>query len=161
MVKKYPIIIGRAELVDLVDLALKVPAKIDTGAFRSSIHAVDIKILERGGKSWLTCDLLGHPCSPVRRSFETDEFSSLPIKNSTGHVEVRYEVRLKLKIGPKIFNTSFSLSDRVNNIYPILIGRQALNERFLVDVSRTSVNRMELKHLKGVMTPEDEEDLEI
>lgn len=160
MAKKYPVIIGRAELIDLIDLSLKVPAKIDTGAFRSSIHASDLKISNRDGKQWLTCDLLGHPCSPVRRPFETDEFSSLPIRNSTGGVEVRYEARIKIKIGPKVFNTSFSLSNRANNVYPVLIGRRALNERYFVDVSRTSVNRMELKRLKGVMTPEDEEDLE-
>lgn len=157
---KHSVVIGRAELIDLTGLALGVPAKVDTGAFRSAIHVSDIKIVTRDGQQVLTCKLLGHPTAPVGRDFETDRFSELPVKNSTGDVEVRYEVTLKIKMGPKVFNTSFSLSDRSNNIYPVLIGRKALKNRFLVDVSRTSVNRMELKKLKGITTPEDEEDLE-
>lgn len=157
---KYPVIIGRAENIDLVGIALGVPAKIDSGAFRSSIHASNIKIVKRGDVETLKCTLLGHPCAPVGRPFETTDFSLLPIKNSTGDVEDRYEVTLKIKIGPKIFNTSFSLSDRSNNIYPILVGRIALKTRYFVDVSQTTVNRMELKKLKGITSPEDEEDLE-
>ncbi len=160
MTKSHPVIIGRAELIDIVGIALELPAKIDTGAFRSSIHAQNIKLVKTEGKEWLRCNLLGHPCSPVMRPLKTDEFRSLVIKNSMGDVETRYEVKLKIKIGPKIFSTSFTLSDRANNIYPILIGRHALKKRFLVDVSQTSINRMALKSLKGIMTPEDEEDLE-
>lgn len=156
----YPAIIGRAENIDIVDTALGVPAKIDTGAFRSAIHAQKIKIVKRGGQPVLTCELLGHPVSPVPRPFESSEFTELPVKNSTGNVEVRYEVKMKIKIGPKVFLTSFSLSDRSNNIYPVLVGRKALKDRFLVDVSKTSINRLELKKLKGVTSAEDEEDLE-
>ena len=157
---KYPVIIGRAENIDIVDIALGVPAKIDSGAFRSSIHASDIKVSKKKGEQTLTCNLLGHPCSPVKRPFETTNFSSLPIKNSTGDVETRYEVTLKIKIGPKIFKTSFSLSDRSNNVYPILVGRKALKSRFVIDVNSSSVNRLELKKLKGITSPEDDEDLE-
>lgn len=157
---KYPAIIGRAENIDIVGVALGVPAKIDTGAFRSAIHARKIKIVDRDGVPTLVCELFAHPVSPVARKFETSEFTELPVKNSTGDVENRYEVKMKIKIGPKVFLTSFSLSDRHNNIYPVLIGRKALQDRFLVDVSKTSINRMELKKLKGVTSPEDEEDLE-
>lgn len=157
---KYPVIIGRAENIDIVDIALQVPSKVDTGAFRSAIHATDIKVTKQKGEDVLSCNLLGHPCSPVKRPFQTTNFSSLPIKNSTGDVEDRYEVTLKIKIGPKIFKTSFSLSDRSNNMYPVLVGRKALKSRYLVDVNNTSINRMELKKLKGITTPEDEEDLE-
>src|SRR5688572_9351679 len=128
MSKKYPVIIGRAEVIDLVGIALAVPSKIDSGAFRSSIHASDVKITTLDGKELLKCNLLGHPCSPVPRPFKTTEFSSLAVKNSTGDVEMRYEVKMRIKIGPKIFNSSFTLSDRSNNIYPVLIGRKALQE---------------------------------
>lgn len=157
---KYPVIIGRAENIDLVGIALGVPSKVDTGAFRSSIHASNIKVSKREGVETLKCTLLGHPCAPVGRAYETTDFSLLPIKNSTGDVEDRYEVTLKIKIGPKVFNTSFSLSDRSNNIYPILVGRKALKTRFFVDVNNATVDRMELKKLKGITSPEDEEDLE-
>jgi len=44
---KYVTIIGRAEEIDIVGTALGIPAKVDTGAYRSSIHASDIKIVEK------------------------------------------------------------------------------------------------------------------
>lgn len=157
---RYQIIIGRAEKVDFVGTALSVPAKIDTGAFRSSVHAVDIKETTKDGEKVLKFSILGHPCAPVPRPLSTTRFTKLEVKSSNGGVEVRYEVTLKVKLGNKIFNTSFTLSDRGTNVYPILIGRKALKNRFVVDVTKSAVQRMELKKNFGVMTPEDEEDLE-
>lgn len=157
---KYQIIIGRAENIDFVGTSLGVPAKIDTGAFRSSVHASSIKVVAKEGKKVLKFDIFGHPCAPVRRTMETDRFDVLAVKSSNGKVEDRYEVTLKIKIGPKIFNTSFTLADRSNNVYPVLIGREALKTRFMVDSSKSSVNRLDLKRNFGILGPEDEEDLE-
>lgn len=157
---RYQIIIGRAEQVDFVGTALAVPAKIDSGAYRSSVHAVNIKEVTKDGEKTLKFSLLGHPCAPVPRPLETNRFTVLPVKSSNGEIEARYEVTLKIKVGSKIFNTSFTLADRSNNVYPVLIGRKALKNRFVVDVSRSSVQRMELKKNFGILTPEDEEDLE-
>lgn len=157
---RYQIIIGRAEKVDFVGTALAVPAKIDSGAFRSSVHAVDVKEKTKDGKKVLTFALLGHPCAPVPRPMETDRFTKLEVKSSNGKVETRYEVTLKVKIANKIFNTSFTLADRGNNVYPVLIGRKALKNRFIVDVTKSAVARLELKKNFGVLAPEDEEDLE-
>ena len=39
----------------------------------------------------------------------------------------------------KIFKTSFSLTDRSNTIYPVLVGRTALKTRYIVDVNRSAV----------------------
>lgn len=157
---RYQIIIGRAEQIDFVGTALSVPSKIDSGAYRSSVHAVNIKEVTKDGEKVLKFSLLGHPCAPVPRPLETTRFTKLEVKSSNGKTETRYEVTLKIKIGSKIFNTSFTLADRSNNVYPVLIGRKALKNRFMVDVSRSSVHRMELKKNFGILTPEDEEDLE-
>lgn len=157
---KYQAIIGRAEPVDLVDLALGVPSKIDTGAFRSAIHATKVTIATKDGTKVLRCKLLGHPCSAVTRDFETDKFDEVLIKSSNGQQEPRYEVILRVKIGNKVFNTSFSLADRSANLFPILVGRKALAGRFLVDTARTNVNRQKLIKDFGITSPRDEEDLE-
>ncbi len=157
---KYPVIIGRAEPVDIVDTALGVPTKIDSGAFRSAIHASDIKVRNRGGEQVLSCNLLGHPCSPVLRKFETNDFQTVTITNSFGQEETRYEVSLKVKLGPKKFNTSFTLADRSNNLFPILAGRMLLKNRYMVDVSRSSVDRLKLKKEFGISAPDDAEDME-
>ena len=157
---KYPVIIGRAEYIDIVDTALSVPAKIDSGAFRSSIHAQNIKVKTKDGVKILSCDLLGHPCSPVLRKYQTENFTKVNVTNSFGQEEMRYEVSLKVKLGPKKFVTSFTLADRSNNLYPILAGRMLLKNRYFIDVSKSTVDRIKLKKEFGISAPFDAEDLE-
>ena len=157
---RYQIIIGRAEQIDFVGTALQVSSKVDSGAYRSSVHASNIKEVTKDGEKVLKFSILGHPCSPVPRKLETTRYTLVQVTSSNGKAEMRYEVTLRIKIGSKIFNTSFTLADRSKNVYPVLIGRKALKNRFMVDVSRSSVKIMELKKRFGVLTPEDEEDLE-
>lgn len=157
---RYQMIIGRSEEVDIVDTALSIPAKIDTGAFRSSIHAKNIKVVEKDGLNVLTFKILGHPCAAISRDLEATEFEIVNIRSSNGAEESRYAVKLKIKLGSKIYKTSFSLADRSNNLFPILIGREALKNRFMIDVSRSSVNYESMLKDFGVKRPRDEEDLE-
>jgi hypothetical protein len=158
--QRYSVIIGRAEPVDIVGLTLDVPAKIDSGAYRSSIHASDIKVKKTDGGEVLTCKLLGHPCAAVQRPFSTTDFDTVKVRSSNGHEETRYEVKLRIKLGNKNFNTSFSLADRSDNLFPILIGRKALKSRFLIDASKTNIQRQRLMKDYGITEARDEEDLE-
>lgn len=158
---RYTVVIGRSELVDIVGTALEVPAKIDTGAFRSSIHASDIKIIkDTDGNSVLHFSILGHPCSPVKREMNVSEFDTVTIRSSNGKEQDRYEVKLKIKLGNKIFSTSFSLADRSNNLFPILVGRKTIKGRYLVDVNASNVNKQQMVKDFGINSPRDEEDLE-
>lgn len=157
---KYQIIINRNETIDFVGLATGVPAKVDTGAFRSAIHATNIKVTTKNGHKVLSCTLLGHRAAPDSFPFETTSFSQVSITNSFGHEEKRYEVGLRVKLGPKVFNTSFTLADRTKNLFPVLLGRKLLKGRFLVDVTRGSINRLLLKKQFGIKLPNDAEDLE-
>lgn len=158
---KHQIIIGRAEYVDFVGTSLDVPAKIDTGAFRSSVHATNIKeVKNQDGKLVLRFNLFGHKCAPIKRPVEVDRYEKLAIKSSNGKVDTRYEVTLKIKIGPRIFNTSFTLANRKNNVFPVLIGRKALSNRFVVDTAKTSIKRQKLLRDFGFTGPISEEDTE-
>lgn len=152
-------IIGRAEALDFVELGIvQVPAKADTGAYRSAAHAQNITIDEASGE--LRFELLGgHPlCGSMMRSVATDEFSKVWVANSFGQREERYEVKLKVKIGSKVFKTRFTLADRSKKIYPILMGRKLLSQRFLVDPAITSLDRVELREQFGIEFPNDEEE---
>jgi hypothetical protein len=155
----HKVIVGRAELLHFMEHAMAdIPAKIDTGAYRSAVHASDITLSEDG--KTLAFTLLGnHPvCGSLATKIETQDFKTVWIANSFGHREERFEVKLKVKLGPKIFSATFSLADRSKKIYPILIGRKMLNNRFLVDTAETSVNRIELKNQYNIDFPADEED---
>lgn len=153
----HKVIIGRSEVLTFVGTeAISIPAKADTGAYRSAVHAENIVETADG----LSFDLLGgHPvCGSMHHPVTVADFKKVWIANSFGHREERYEVRLKVKLGPKIFHARFTLADRSKKIYPILLGRKLLNGRFLVDSSESSLNRVELKQKYNVSFPPDEEE---
>jgi hypothetical protein len=154
----HKVIIGRSEMLEFIDLGdIKVPAKTDTGAFRSSVHASKIAVNKDGTLSF---DLLNGHKSFVKKTdrITVKNYSQVTIINSFGHREERYEVSLKVKLGPKVFTDSFSLSNRANNSYPVLLGRKLLNDRFLVDSAKSSLNRNRMKKVHGIDFPIDEED---
>lgn len=155
----HKVIIGRFEYVDVMRTLKNVPAKIDTGAHRSSIHAEDIQLVNKGNKELLRFTLLNHGVYKKKKTVEVDKFRLMPVRSSNGHITKRYEVQLRIKLGYKIFTSSFTLSDRSQNVFPILIGRKALRRRFLVDSDVTAVNRKELRRAIADL-PVDEEDLD-
>ena len=128
--RKLKIMIGRVERVFFPDSDIVgVPAKIDTGAFRSSIWATNV--YEKDDTLYFT--LLG-PESPwyTGKELSLKDYELVSVTNSFGHSEDRYSVYLKVKMGPK---SNFTLSDRSMKIYPVLIGRRLLRNRYIVDVS--------------------------
>jgi hypothetical protein len=146
-VANFPSIIGRSELLEFVDQSIKVPAKIDTGAYRSALHFKSAEEVDRDGKRVLKVELLGHPSFPGTFLLELPEYELVSVKNSFGVREVRYKIRLKVKLGSKVFWSSFTLADRSNNLMPVLIGRELLYDRFVVDVSKTSISRKQLREV--------------
>ncbi len=155
----HKVVIGRAELLHFMDYAMAdIPAKTDTGAYRNAVHATNIHLSEDG--KTLHFRLLGdHPiCGPLAQDMTTTDFKIVTVENSFGHREDRYEVKLKVKLGPKIFTSAFSLADRSKKIYPILLGRKLLNNRFLVDTAHTQLDRVALKQKYNISFPSDEEE---
>lgn len=154
----HKVIVGRSESLHFMDYNMAdIPAKVDTGAYRSAVHADNIHLSEDG--KTLSFRLLGgHPvCGALATDMSANSFKVVQISNSFGHTEERYEVKLRVKLGPKIFTATFSLADRSKKIYPILLGRKMLNNRFLVDTAHAQINRVELKKQYGISFPDDEE----
>lgn len=157
---KYQTIIGRFEHVSFPSALEDIPAKIDTGAYRSSVHVESIEELKlKNGQIKLKFKLLGHPSFPKSKTISVRAFQKRRITSSSGHSQNRYEVKFKISVAGKTFVTPFTLTDRSKTIFPVLIGRKALNGRFLVDPARSSISRMELK-LKIAGLEIDGEDLE-
>lgn len=152
------IIIGRSEPIAFVDYQnlTEIPAKVDTGAYRSAIHADNIHTDDTG---YLHFTLFAnHPtCADCATDVSTNKFTKILISNSFGDTEERYEVTLKVKIGPRVFRESFTITNRSKKPYPILLGRKLLNGRFLVDPSFSSISRNELKTKHRIAIPKDEE----
>lgn len=127
-------VIGRVELLTFPDAkVLNMPAKVDTGAYRSSIWATKVK--EENGV--LRFVLLGPSSAHYSGEvIETTEFKKVQVENSFGHKEERYSVFLSVEIHGKQIRSNFTLANRAAKKYPALIGRKMLKGRFVVDVSQ-------------------------
>lgn len=131
-------IIGNNVLVKIANID-NIPAKVDTGADASSVWATDI---EMSPSHELSFCLLGptHPLYTGER-LVTKDFTVRQVRNSTGHVSLRYRVYLSIKLRGKRIRVPFTLMDRSRNRFPVLIGRKTIQNKFLVDVSRYAVPR--------------------
>ena len=97
-------------------------------------------------------------CGAMSQGITTDKYKQVWVSNSFGAREERYEVSLKVRIGAKVFTSRFTLANRSKKIYPVLLGRKLLNDRFLIDSSKTSLDRISLKKQYNIDFPRDEED---
>jgi hypothetical protein len=132
MEEKPKKIIGRADTINLPEYGFShVPAKIDTGAKTSALWATNVH--ERDGG--LAFTFFG-PSSPLYTGEEyfVNEFENVVVASSIGAEQARYKVTFLATIRGKKIRTSFTLADRSQQAYPVLIGRNALRGKFLVDV---------------------------
>ncbi|MVN78591.1 ATP-dependent zinc protease [Hymenobacter sp. HMF4947] len=143
--KKRKRTLGRRELIDLPALALRgVEAKVDTGAYTSAIHCQDVHLATDllTGQPVLHVRLLdpAHPATDGRQ-LTFREFDQRDIRSSNGEVQARYVIRTVVRLFGKNFETEFSLADRSDLRYPVLLGRALLRQgRFVVDVARRDVS---------------------
>lgn len=137
-----PITIGSQTKVDFPKFGIKgVPAKVDTGADSSSLWAS--KIRERAGKLSFTLFAEDSPYY-TGEVITTKDYKLRLVKNSFGHTEFRYKVLVNMKVEGRIIKVRFTLSNRSENRFPVLIGRRTLHGRFLVDVSRSNKKKYEV-----------------
>ena len=125
--------VGRNVNVDLVGHAEQVPAKVDTGADSSSVWASNVVILPNGTLNFVLFDTESQFYDG--KTIETNEYTVAMVRSSTGHQEIRYRVILPVRIKGRRIKAAFNLSNRSRNLYPILIGRRTLSEKFIVDVT--------------------------
>jgi hypothetical protein len=132
MTEKPKKIIGRADRIDLPEIGIfDIPARTDTGAKTSAIWASNIR--ERDGGLGFTLFGEGSPFYTGEELF-ADQFEHIVVASSIGTEQLRYKVTLLAKVGGKKIRTNFTLADRSQQAYPVLIGRNTLNGKFLVDV---------------------------
>lgn len=135
-------VIGRREIVSFPDLNIdEIEAKIDTGAFTSAIHCSDIHEETNDDGTKVICLDLLDPSHPQydHKKLKFSEYDFREIKNSFGDVQERYIITTKIQLFDEVIEAEFSLSDRSDMKYPVLIGRKLLKGRFIVDVSRKNV----------------------
>lgn len=131
-------IIGRTELVDIPAWDLfELSAKIDTGAYTSSLHCHHIESYEDSDKTMVRFNLLD-PTHDVYNDklLELPVFKTKDVKSSNGLTEERIIVKTDLVLAGQKLRAELSLTDRSEMRYPLLIGRKLLKGKFLVDVGQ-------------------------
>ena len=136
---KKIVMIGRVEKVALPDfINEKFKARIDTGATVSSIWASDIRV----NKTGLYCKLFGEG-SPVYTGEELhfSEYSMRSVRSSNGYEELRYQVVINVSLAGRRVKAKVTLADRSGQIYPMLIGRNILRNKFIVHVAEGDIDK--------------------
>jgi len=131
-----PITLGYIENVAVGNLALEMKGKLDTGADTSSVHAYNVKVYKRGERdNWVKFRLIGKDGRAIRYDQNVIRFAN--IKTKTGGVIRRPVIHLPLCVGGRWGRAEVNLADRGDFEYDILVGREFLANRVLVDSGRT------------------------
>lgn len=131
-------VIGRIEKVAFPEWKLTgIDAKIDTGAYTSSLHCHHIERYKEDGKDFVRFNLLDPSHETYNeKAFKLPIFKIKTIKSSNGLTEERIIVKTKIKVFDDVFDAELSLTDRSEMKYPVLIGRKLIRNRFVVDISQ-------------------------
>jgi len=142
--KRNKNVIGWREWVSLPDLKIKrIKAKIDTGARTSALHAEKIAPFTKDGAAYVR--FVVHPLQRQRKPAKTCVALVIDhrrITDSGGRSEERYVIRTVLSIGRVSWPVEFSLTNRDQMGFRMLIGRQALRRRYVVDPAHSFVTKM-------------------
>jgi hypothetical protein len=132
------LIIGEVEPVSINKVGLTMSARIDTGAETSSLNATGITVFERDGKRWVKFTVKDS-ISGKTAEVESRLKRTVLIKWQDGAPEERPVVKLQARLGAVEQVSEFTLTDRSSFEFPVLIGRNFLNGKFIVDVNRKNV----------------------
>ncbi|MCI5050110.1 MAG: 30S ribosomal protein S6--L-glutamate ligase [Rickettsiales bacterium] len=132
-------VIGQEEWCALPDIGLPaIKARVDSGAKTSSLHAVNIRTKEEGDDTYVTFDV--HPIQKsraIKKRCRAKLMDRRKVKSSSGQTEQRYVIQTPVTIGDTTWMIDVTLTNRDDMGYRMLLGRQAMENRFLVDPARS------------------------
>lgn len=128
-------VIGWREWVALPTLGVPaIKAKVDTGARSSALHAFDLDHFDRNGTAMVRFQ--AHPIQRDDRYIITAEAALLEerwVRNSGGQAELRPVIETTVQVGEQIWPIELTLTNRDVMGFRLLLGRQAVRQRYLVD----------------------------
>jgi len=135
MPARNKIIIGGEEWCALPQIGIPaIKARVDSGAKTSALHAVNIQSFEKSGAQWVRFQV-----NPLQSNGKTTIHCEAPVhdrrkvKSSSGVSEVRYVIKTVLSIADSTWEVEMTLTNRDSMGYRMLLGRQAMSGKMLVD----------------------------
>ncbi|MEZ6123697.1 MAG: ATP-dependent zinc protease [Planctomycetaceae bacterium] len=139
MAKAESAVTGWREWVRLPDLGIDgVKAKIDTGARSSSLHAFDIRTFERDDRQFVRFRV--HPIqrnSSKTVTCEAEVLEVRKVRSSNGHVQKRLVIVTTVEALGQSWPIELTLANRDAMGFRMLLGREAIRGRFVVDAGRS------------------------
>lgn len=131
--------IGWREWLALPEFGVgRIKVKVDTGARSSALHAFDMKTEERDGETWIRFSI-----HPKQRDAKTSLRVEAPlhdrreVRPSTGDAKVRPVILVPVTLGDDTWPIEITLVRRDMMGFRMLLGRQAVRGRYLVDPGRS------------------------
>lgn len=130
-------VIGAEEWCEFPSLSIPaVKARVDSGAKTSSLHAFNIEKFMRSSNPWVRFEI--HPLQKDRKisiRCEAEVVDQRRIKNTSGISEQRYVICVPMNLGDEKLSVELTLTNRDSMGYRMLLGREAMVDRFLIDPS--------------------------
>jgi hypothetical protein len=131
--------VGWQEWVRMPEIgATWIKAKIDSGACTSALHAFDIEVFEREGNAYVRFKV--HPKQHnLEKMIEAEAklVDQRHVRSSGGRRSFRPVIQTVLEIRDQKLPIELTLVSRKKMKYRMLIGREALRDRFVIDPGRT------------------------
>lgn len=135
------IIVGSEEWCAFNSLGLPlIKARVDSGAKTSSLHAFNIQTFKRKTAPWVSFEV--HPLQNDRRTVircEHPVFDKRTVKSSNGSTEKRFVILTPISLSGQSWDIELTLSNRDSMGYRMLLGREAMFGRILVDPSQRNL----------------------
>ena len=156
-------IVGWRERIALPELGItSVKVKIDTGARSSALHAFDIECFKKNYIDYVRFKV--HPCQRDKDKVIPAQAKLLdvrPVRNSGGQSESRPVIETTVTLNDQSWPIELTLTNRDVMGFRMLLGRQALRQKFLVDSGKSYVQSQARTQTfkgrkKGQKKPENE-----
>ncbi|MFN0058235.1 MAG: ATP-dependent zinc protease [Planctomycetota bacterium] len=151
-------VIGWREWVCLPELAIKsLEAKVDTGARTSVLHAVDVNEYRRAGTLYLRFKVFPHQQDDARPILaRAPVIDRRHVRNSSGQQELRWVISTLLELNDERFPIELSLTSRHAMGFRMLLGRESVRRRFLVNPARSYLQGRAPRSSRDAVAREEE-----
>ena len=129
------VIVGSEEWCSLPTIGIPtIKARVDSGAKTSALHAINIKTFSKDHQEWVKFDI-----NPIQNNAkalihcEAKLVDQRIVKSSSGFREKRYVIQTQVSLGNKTWEIEVTLTNRDSMGYRMLLGREAMSGRVMVD----------------------------
>lgn len=137
MTTNNKITLGALEKCDLPDLGIyNLAIRVDTGAATSSLHVENVVEFEKDDARYIHFDIHPDVYDVEKITRHTAKVEAMrKVKSSTATRERRYLIETTFAIGDNAWPIHITLTDRSEMTYLMLLGREAMQDKVLVDPS--------------------------